>query len=473
MKLRKQWGLLLITGLSLLAYGGMVRMQWLYGTLRDNRTPETIGWYLLAFGAYLGAIVWAEKRGMPSRWMWGGAILFRLLLLFTTPSLSDDVYRYIWDGYIANQGISPYAYAINSPELDYLDVPVRALVNNPWMASPYLPAAQGVFSSITAVFPLRPLFMQAVMVIFELLSAWLLARLLAIARLPVRRLLIYLWNPLIIVEVAHNAHLDAWMVLLMLLSLYFTFVEHGRNSAASRWLAPFYLALATLTKILPALLFPILFWQWRWRQRLAYGLFTLGLLLPFGLQAGWGLSGELAGTGLFGALRIYGQQWRFNSGLFHWLETYLVRRGMVDSLGVAKTIVAVLFLFMIAGVWLLARKRTGPRAAMRLMALLLMAYVLLTPTLHPWYLNILLVFLPFLTPSSTESGWRWLLAAPWIYLSGALVFSYLTYFDPLAYGELEWVRRLEWLPLLALLLAAGAATVAHRSEILSPESTLT
>jgi hypothetical protein len=311
------------------------------------------------------------------------------------------------------------------------------------------------------------------MVIFDLGSAWLLARLLAIARLPAHRLLIYLWNPLIIVEVAHGAHLDAWMILLMLSSLYFTFVEHGRNGVASRWLAPIFLALATLTKIVPALLFPILFWQWRWRQRLAYGVFTLGLLLPFGLQAGWGLSGELDGAGLFGALRIYGRQWRFNSGLFHWLETYLSRRGLVDSLDIAKTVVAVLLLLLIVGIWLLARKRTSPRASLRLMALPLMAYVLLAPTFHPWYLVILLVFLPFLTPSSTESGWRWLLVAPWIYLSGALVFSYLTYLNPLAFGELEWVRRLEWLPLLALLLVAGVATLAHRYEILSPENTPT
>ncbi|HID52266.1 MAG TPA: hypothetical protein EYP41_09530, partial [Anaerolineae bacterium] len=182
------WGLYLTVGLSLLAYLGLVRQDWLYGTLRDGRTPQTIAWYLLAFFAYLGAILWTEKQGISRRWLWGAAVLFRLLLLFTAPTLSDDVYRYLWDGYVAHQGVSPYAYAINAPELDPLDNPVRAQANNAWMASPYLPAAQMVFWSVTAVAPLRPLFLQITMTLFDLGSAFLIARLLALAALPPRRL---------------------------------------------------------------------------------------------------------------------------------------------------------------------------------------------------------------------------------------------------------------------------------------------
>ena len=185
----------------------MVRMEWLYGTLRDGRIPETIAWYLLAFFAFLAAILWVEKRGISQRWLWGTAVCFRLLLLFTTPTLSDDVYRYLWDGYVANQGVSPYAYAINAPELDYLDNAVREQANNAWMASPYLPAAQAIFWGVTAVSPLHPLFMQIIMTLFDLATAFLIARLLALASLPPRRLIIYLWNPLVIIEVAHSAHL--------------------------------------------------------------------------------------------------------------------------------------------------------------------------------------------------------------------------------------------------------------------------
>ncbi|NKQ36762.1 MAG: hypothetical protein HF973_14260 [Chloroflexi bacterium] len=465
------WGLYLLTGLSLLAYLGLVRQDWLYGTLRDGRTPQTIAWYLLAFTAYLGAILWTEKRGISRRWLWGAAVLFRLLLLFTAPTLSDDVYRYLWDGYVAHQGVSPYAYAINSPELDYLDNPVRAQANNAWMASPYLPAAQLIFWGVTAVAPLRPLFLQIAMTLFDLGSAYLIARLLALAALPPRRLILYLWHPLVIVETAHAAHLDAWMIFLTLLAIYLALTKQQKPpisnpqspiSNLQSLTSPLLLTLATLTKIIPALLSPILFWRWNWPQRIFYAFLTIALLIPFGLQAGWGLSGDLDGTGLFGALRIYGRQWNFNSGIFHWLEVWLAQQGIPNPTDTGKLIVFGAFGALLTAVFLLARTRLTPRDTLRLTAVPFMGYVLLTPTLHPWYSLILLAFLPFLPPAQGEGRWRWLLVAPWLYLSGALIFSYLTYLDPLNFGELEWVRQLEWLPTLGLLGTAVLAAIIHK-----------
>jgi hypothetical protein len=87
-----------------------------------------------------------------------------------------------------------------------------------------------------------------------------------------------------------------------------------------------------------------------------------------------------------------------------------------------------------------------------LMAISLIAYLLLTPTVHPWYALLLLVFLPFLPPAANEPRRYWLAVLPWLYLSAALPLSYLTYLDPHDFRELEWVRQTEWLPALALLL---------------------
>lgn len=450
----RKWGFVFAASLSLLGYGGLIQMQWRYGTLRDAHVPETIGWYSVAYIAYVLALVWNEKQVISLRWVWGLGIVFRLLMLLTTPpTLSDDVYRYLWDGHVANQGVSPYAHAIESPELDYLDVPVRAQANNAWMASPYLPAAQMVFWGVTAVFPLNPLFLQITMLLFELAIAWLLSRLLNLAQLPAHRILLYLWNPLIIIEVAHSAHLDAWMILLTLAALYFTI--HTSQFIIHYSLPPLFLALATLTKPLPILIAPILFWRWTWPQRIAYGLITVGLLIPFGLQAGWGLSGDLDGTGLFGALRIYADQWKFNSGLFHWLMLFLGKQGVSNPTEIAKMLIGVAMVGVETAVFLIARTQTKNLVAtLRLMTFPFIAYVLLTPTLHPWYILILLTFLLFLAPTTAESKQRWWLIVPWLYLSYALIFSYLTYLDPFNHGELEWVRQLEWLPTLGLLITA-------------------
>jgi alpha-1,6-mannosyltransferase len=344
------------------------------------------------------------------------------MLLTTPPTLSDDVYRYLWDGYVANQDVSPYSFAINSPELDYLDVPIRAQANNAWMASPYLPAAQVVFWSITAVFPLKPIYLQITMVLFELASAWLLSRLLNKAQLPAHRILLYLWNPLIIIEIAHSAHLDAWMILLALVAIYLT--AHNSLSLKNMTISPLVLALATLTKPLPILIAPILFWRWRWFQRIIYGLFVIGLLIPFGLQAGWGLNGDLNGTGLFGALRIYTAQWNFNSGVFYWLEQFFRRQGIENPTELAKLIIATVMVGVVFVVFIKARTRNQNWLdTLRLMSVPFIAYVLLTPTLHPWYILTLLTFLPFLSPVICEPGTWWWLIVPWLYLSYALIFS--------------------------------------------------
>ena len=132
------------------------------------------------------------------------------------------------------------------------------------------------------------------------------------------------------------------------------------RSKDSWLLSPLFLGLATLTKLLPVLLLPVLFWFWNWRQRLFYGVVVVVSLLPFGLQAGWGVRGDLDGRGLFGALRIYGSQWKFNSGLFHWLEIWLGKQNFADPTTIAKVIIGLLLLLIVTAVWLLRANANKP-----------------------------------------------------------------------------------------------------------------
>ena len=43
--------------------------------------------------------------------------LFRATLIPRAPDLSDDLYRFVWDGRVAAAGISPYRFAPDTPEL--------------------------------------------------------------------------------------------------------------------------------------------------------------------------------------------------------------------------------------------------------------------------------------------------------------------------------------------------------------------
>jgi hypothetical protein len=450
---------LILAVASLTAYAGMVGLHIRYGTLSAAQIPAFLACYGFAFAAYLGALLWAERQEQVSGWLiYGWTLAFQLLLLCTVPTLSDDIYRYLWDGHAANHGVSPYAYAISAPELDALDVPIRALANHPEMASPYLPVAQWLFRAVTWFFPFQPFYLQAAMVLLSLGSGWLIAHLLEIAGLPRHRVLIYLWNPLVVIETAHGAHIDTWMVFLALLAVWLALAVGARQWSRLRhdWLSPVVLALAALTKILPALLLPVLWWRWRWPGRILYLLVGIALLTPAGLAAGWGLSGPLDGRGLFGALRIYNRYWNFNSGLYHWLEGLLTAMRLPSVDQWARVLAGLLLLIGLVAVWWTARDQHEPRTLLRLMALPLMAYVLLTTTVHPWYLLIVLAFLPFLAPGVDELSQRWWSLAPWLYLSGVIVLSYLAYLTPHEFRELAWVRLVEWLPTWGLLIAGVA-----------------
>ena len=484
MAILKSWSIpLFLFIVSLSAYVGMVSMQVRHGNLGGPVVHEFLTWFGLAFIAYAAAIFWLERwwsyrgsTGSHNRTransilliagIWGAGCLFRWLLLQTFPTLSSDVFRYMWDGHVTANGISPYAHAIDAEQLDWLEIPFRARANHPYMASPYMPAAQWFFASIALFYPLEPHSFQVAAVLFDLATAYILSRLLLRVGLPAHRLLVYLWNPLVIVETAQGAHVDALMVLMMMLAVYsmcrwtatpgrrsrLAFPAFGGARLAFSVLTPALLALATLTKLIPLLIAPVFWWRWNWGSRLLYGYLVIAMLLSPALRAGWGLTGEVDGRGLFGALRIYQEKWKFNSGLFYWLEKWLIEMGVSDSMPQAQEITFFLLFLLLLGAWLWSRRVSHDlRATLRWMAVTLAGYLLLAATVHPWYLLALMPFLPLLTPGSDESGRVWLWPLPWLWLSGALVFSYITYTDPANLRELEWVRQWEWLPTLGLL----------------------
>ena len=255
---------------------------------------------------------------------------------------------------------------------------------------------------------------------------------------------------LVIVEIAQGAHLDALMVALGLFAVVFTLRDDRRTA----WLGPVLLALATLTRPLPLILVPVLWWRWTWPQRSIYPAAAAAMLVPYGIGGGWGLFGEPTPTGVFGSTRVFVSEVTFNSGIYLWLESWLGRTSLEDPASLARLLVGAALVLWLVEVWRRARNASDSRQLMRVAALPVMGYVLLTSILHPWYLILLMALLPFLAPGDDEDLRRWWLVVPWFYLASVIVFSYLTYIDPLSFGEIEWVRRLEWYPTLFLVISA-------------------
>lgn len=442
---------------------------------RSADIPTFLVLYLLAGGAFLLVVFRLERDNPSPRTVWGFAAAFRLVVLagaaLSGPFLSTDVYRYVWDGHLMNQGVSPYLARVDSPLLDELTIPARALVEHAWMASPYLPVAQFYFGLVTRLAGGATLVgqvwaFQAAAAGLDLLTGWLVMLGLSQAGIPRRAGLIYLWNPLVVVEFATGGHVDALMVCLTTAAL--ALALH-RNRAA-RLSGAVLLALATLVKGLPGLLVPLLARRWGWRGLLLYSGLVALVCAAFAAPAGWGLFGPLDGTGLFGALRIYLSQWNFNFGLPGALE-WLAERSPGGEPWAAGLRLLSAGLFLAA--WGLGARaawqagwiagedwRLSNRWLVRAALLPVGAYLLLTPTVHPWYITLALPLLPFFWPGAGEEPVSRRLIWPWAVFSVTVGLSYLYYLNQ----TWIWVAFVEYLPVYALLVWAGRAAI-KRAEI--------
>lgn len=444
------------------------------------RGPQVISFlilYLIAAAAYFMAVIRLDRDKLPLGLIWGFAILFRILFLFTEQSLSDDVYRFIWDGNLLRQGVNPYALAVNSPLLDGFEIPLRSLVNHDWMASPYLPAAQLLFLLVSGIAPESVISIQIIAVVLDLAIGWLVFDSLRRLSILPAGVLIYLWNPLIISEFANGAHVvDAWMIALVMFAFWLMILSSNQLKRQGFINSGIVLAMAgaTLTKGLAALLVPLFFRRWRWKWLLLYLGFIFGALAVFAAEAGWGISGPLNGTGVFGALRIYLNLWNFNSSLYHWLEVALSgynTPGAVPVEVVGQTPVLVARIITSAGIMLIslltgwwawrlddpqkARYLTRTLSLIRLSVVPIGAYLLLTHTVHPWYVTFVVPLLPFLLPRENEESQVRRFIWPWLYLALAVSSSYLTYLDSQNLREYDQVRLVEYLPVFGLLIWAG------------------
>jgi len=65
------------------------------------------GGFAIAFGAYVWIVLSATKQEKWQIWLWL-AILLRIALVFAFPNLSDDIYRFLWDGHLWLAGENPF-----------------------------------------------------------------------------------------------------------------------------------------------------------------------------------------------------------------------------------------------------------------------------------------------------------------------------------------------------------------------------
>ncbi len=222
---------------------------------------------------------WVIFRARPARSLFLivilFAVLFRLSILFSPPYLSDDIYRYVWDGRVQAAGINPYRYIPADPSLAQLrDDKIYPKINRrDYATTIYPPLAQAIYLLATRISE-SVTWMKATMLGFEAIAIWAIAQLLASFGVSRQRVLIYAWHPLIVWEFAGSGHVDAVAVAFITLAL----LERRRKAEA---LAGITLACATLVKLFPLALFPALYRRWGWKMPLALTITVVVAYLPY------------------------------------------------------------------------------------------------------------------------------------------------------------------------------------------------
>lgn len=418
----------LLPGLGLLIPMPLVSL-WGFGNLREHLVLF-LWCFGLAFGLFLVA-AWLVLRypalavGRRLGLLLGIALLARLSLLPMAPTLSDDLYRYVWEGGVLTAGLSPYQYAPDAPQLVSLrDEAIWPRVNNPSVQSPYPPLAQigGLIGSWLT--PGSPLGVKFVAMLADLLVVAGLLWLLQVTGQPAGRALLYAWHPLVLIEFAHSGHNDALMVAPLVMAL-------ALVAAGARWRPALLMALAALAKIGPLLLVPLLVGRLGWRPVvLLLGLVGLGWL-PF----------LWLGGGAIGSLLLYLGNWSDNDSL------HALLRLVVGAAG-AK---AICLIVLLIGLALVAR-----HPGLRQRPLWWQTYVVfglsfsLASSVHAWYLTWLLPLLAV----NLEALDDWPFFQPWPAL-GWLLFSGLVALPYLTYDTHQWqlwISLVEYLPLYLLLL---------------------
>ena len=336
------FGLLsVIGGTSILFYGYAFWLK----DLRQQTVPFEWVFFIL-FGLYLlaGWQVLQEKAPVTRRLLiliFGFAFLYRAILVFTQPALSDDMYRYVWDGRVQAQQISPYTYPPDAPELaDLRDEAIWPAINRKSVVTVYPAGAELAFAFLWRIWPDNVHWFQGVMAFGDLIAAVILCFLLrAMGRSP-RLVLIYLWHPLVIFEVAHAAHVDG-LVLPFLVGAWLA-RKSGRDA-----LTGLLLGLAASLKLYPALLLPVL-----WRLRNERGRFRPSWVMPLAFLVGFVtpyLPYLSNGTGVIGFLPAYfHEQFNFllTGPLYFWVYQAGGRPELVINVLIAL-VLAVIYLFFL------------------------------------------------------------------------------------------------------------------------------
>jgi len=361
-------------------------------------------------------------------------ILFRLVFLLAEPNLSQDFYRFIWDGELIKNGINPYLYTpdqlmeqgkvvfANMQELHagMTELNVRHYSNYPpvnqilFALSAFL-GGGSVLGSMIA--------MRLIIILADLGVVYFGRKLLQQLNQANHMVFWYFLNPLVIIELTGNLHFEGVMLFFFAWSLYLL--------AKQKWIwaSPVY-ALSIMVKLVPLLLLPVLLKYLGFKKSIGFYALTIlacfALLLPFYSPVFLDNYSE--------TLKLWFSNFEFNAGVYNVVKkiavTYYEAKPweLIDAYGAMITKIVVLATLLIAFIL----KNQKLPTAITSMVLALSCYYFLTSTVHPWYVVFLMGISIF---SSLKFPLLWSLM---------VILSYQAYAN-VDYKEHLWLLAIEYI----------------------------
>ena len=412
-----------------------------------RNVPPVRDWAIIAAALLAGAALAATAAG-PATWAWRGSfvaanfllaavallawrrdrltvavvvgvgLILRAFVLPLPPALSDDLWRYLWDGHVQTHGLSPYA-------LRPADVALRpgwyGRMHSPDYFSVYPPLSQfaflpgglaarvgGPWAGIYAI--------KLVMAAAEVTALLMLSRM-----VPARALLLYAWNPVIVVECAGQGHTEALMLPLLVGAVWCARLRSAAAAAACGGLV----GAAVMVKLYPALLLPLAWRRGGWPAVVA-SLAVMGLLA-------WPYSDVQNVRNAAESLALYSSLFEFNAWPY-----FLLRDATGDKVLATRALQAAL---VVGTLCIYFFDWRGRYPMDRAVTWVLGLYVVTATTVHPWYVLGLLA-MPW---ALAGPAWGWL---AFVVLSAG---TYLRYEVPGGEGAYLAFSIAAWLALLMLM----------------------
>ena len=344
-----------------------------FGMMRGRDGSDLLFYACAALQAALSVAAASFAVRSPNRAtlpvLLGGAVLLRLWFVGQAPTLSGDVYRYVWDGRVVNAGFNPYLHVPADPALAALRDPAQygLIDKRDYAVTIYPPVAEALFALVTR-FSSSLVAMKGAMVACEVVTVAAVWHLLCrLGRSPAW-VVAYLLHPAPLWEFAGNGHVDAAMMALL-------YAGFAWSDAARPYLASIPVTLAALVKPTALLGLPSLWRPWQFALPLFVLVLAALCYVPF----------IGAGTGVLGFLPDYAHEQGLDNGSGFFALAMLQRLGLFQPAMTRPYVVLSATLLIVLA--LVARWRGSRELRPRLAGtcVLLFAFLFLASPTFPWY----------------------------------------------------------------------------------------